>query len=501
MTVVSRDLEPRDDLVLLTCAEMARADAAAIVHGVPGIDLMEAAGRAVARAVIKRYPTRPAVVLCGPGNNGGDGFVAARHLQAAGWPVRLGLLGARAALKGDAAWASASWKGATLPLSPELLDGSPLVIDALFGAGLTRPVDGVAGQVIDRITGEALTTVAVDVPSGLHGDGGEIMGRAPIADLTVTFFRAKPGHYSLAGLRYCGALEVVDIGIPDGVLEGIAPLLWLNAPALWRQNLRRSDAGDHKYARGHTTILGGAIATGAARLAALAARRAGAGLVTIAAPRSTMAVYQAAEPGNLIAESEDDAAFAGLIEDERRNSILVGPGSGVGERTRAAALAALATCRSVVLDADAITVFAQQPASLFAAVQGPVLLTPHEGEFKRLFPDLAGIRSKVERTRQAARRSGATVLLKGPDTVIAAPDGRAVINVHAPASLATAGTGDVLAGIASGLMAQNLSPLAAASAAAWIHGESAFRFGRPGLIAEDLSERIPQALQVAAAAN
>jgi NAD(P)H-hydrate epimerase len=496
-----RDLEPHDDLVLLTCAEMGRADAAAIAGGVPGIDLIEAAGRAVAEAVRERHPVRPVVVLCGPGNNGGDGFVAARHLQAAGWPVRLGLLGERGALKGDAASAAAAWKGPALPLSVELLDGGPLVIDALFGAGLARPIDGLAGELIDRINSEALTTVAVDVPSGLHGDSGEIMGRAPVAEHTVTFFRAKPGHYSLAGLKHCGAIKVADIGIPRGVLEAIAPLLWLNAPVLWRQGLRRSDPGDHKYARGHTTILGGAIATGAARLAALAARRAGAGLVTIASPRSAMGIYQGAEPGNLIVQSDESAAFAGLLEDERRNSILVGPGSGIGERTQAAALAALATSRSVVLDADAITVFARQPESLFDAVRGPVLLTPHEGEFKRLFPDLVGIRSKVERTRQAARRSGATVLLKGPDTVIAAPDGRAVVNVHASASLATAGAGDVLSGIASGLMAQNLSPLAAAAAAAWLHGECALRFGQPGLIAEDLTARIPAALQAALAAN
>ena len=496
-----RDLEPHDDLVLLTCAEMGRADAAAIAGGVPGIDLMEAAGRAVAEAVIARHPVRPVVVLCGPGNNGGDGFVAARHLQTAGWPVRLGLLGERGALKGDAASAAAAWKGTASPLSIALLDGSPLVIDALFGAGLARPIDGIAGQLIDRISSDALMTVAVDVPSGLHGDSGEIMGRAAVAEQTVTFFRAKPGHYSLAGIKHCGAIKVVDIGIPRSVLEAIAPLLWLNAPALWRHDLRRSDPGDHKYARGHMTILGGAIATGAARLAALAARRVGAGLVTIASPRSAMAIYQGAEPGNLIVQSDESASFAGLLEDERRNSILVGPGSGIGERTHAAALAALATGRSVVLDADAITVFAQRPESLFDAVRGPVLLTPHEGEFKRLFPDLVGIRSKVERTRQAARRSGATVLLKGPDTVIAAPNGRAVVNVHASASLATAGAGDVLSGIASGLMAQNLSPLAAAAAAAWLHGECALQFGQPGLIAEDLTARIPAALQAALAAN
>jgi NAD(P)H-hydrate epimerase len=458
---------------------------------------MEAAGRAVADAVTTHYARRPVVILCGPGNNGGDGFVAARHLQARRWPVTVGLLGERAALKGDAAWAAQSWAGPVAPLTPGLLKGDPLVVDALFGAGLSRPIDGVAAQLIDCINREQLATVAVDVPSGLHGDSGTIMGCAPMAQQTVTFFRAKPGHYSLEGLKHCGALQIADIGIAPAVLSAIAPRLWLNAPLLWRRHLQRVDRGDHKYARGHATILGGAIATGAARLAALAARRAGAGLASIASPRWAMAIYQSAEPGNLVVDCEEGEAFVRLLEDERRNAILIGPGSGIGERTRAAVLAALSTRRSVVLDADAVTVFAKAPAELFAAIQGPTLLTPHEGEFRRLFPDLAGLPAKVERARHAASRSGATVLLKGPDTVIAAPDGQAVINVHASSGLATAGAGDVLAGIAVGLMARGLSPLAAGAAAAWLHGECALRFGLPGLIAEDLIAQLPGALQAA----
>lgn len=470
------------------------ADATAIAGGVSGANLMEAAGRAVADTILERHLPRPVVVLCGPGNNGGDGFVAARHLHAAGWPVRVALLGDRGALHGDAAWASQAWKGPVEAPSLGLIDGHPLVVDALYGAGLGRAIDGIAGDLIDRMNTEALHVVSVDVPSGLHGDSGEVMGRAPMAECTVTFFRAKPGHYSVEGLRHCGVLRVADIGISRSVLKAIGPQLWLNAPGLWQALLRRDDPGTHKYARGHLTVLGGAIATGAARLAALAGRRAGAGLVTIASPRASMAIYQTAEPGNLIAEVEDGEAFARLLVDERRNAILAGPGSAVDERTRSSVLAGLATGRPAVLDADAITTFAENSASLFKAIRGPVLLTPHEGEFRRLFPDLSAVPGKVERTRRAARQSGATVLLKGPDTVIAAPDGRAVINVHAPATLATAGSGDVLAGIAGGLIAQGLSPLAAGAAAAWLHGDCAFRFKRPGLIAEDLITHIPEAL-------
>ncbi|MBV8411997.1 MAG: NAD(P)H-hydrate dehydratase [Alphaproteobacteria bacterium] len=480
---------------------MAKADALAVAAGVSGPTLMEAAGRAVAMAVMRSHRRCPVAVLCGPGNNGGDGFVAARHLQAAGWPLRVGLLGTRGKLAGDAAWAAAGWQGPIEALSTTLLDNRPLVVDALFGAGLSRAIDGIAGEVIDRINSERLAVVAVDVPSGLHGDSGEVLGRAPFAERTVTFFRAKPGHYSVAGLERCGVLSVADIGTPNRVLDRIGARAWLNEPRLWRRHLLREAVDDYKYARGHLTILGGATATGAARMAALAARRAGAGLVTITTPRSAMPIYQTADPGNLVTESDDAAAFAALLEDQRRNAVLVGPGSGIDERTRQAVLAALGARRAVVLDADAITVFASAPAGLFQAIRSPTLLTPHEGEFRRLFPDLATVAGKLERTRAAARLSGATVLLKGPDTVVAAPDGRAVINVHASPALATAGSGDVLAGIAGGLIAQGIAPLAAGAAAAWLHGESALRFGQPGLVAEDLIGGLPGALQAAIRVN
>jgi hydroxyethylthiazole kinase-like uncharacterized protein yjeF len=465
--------------------------------GTPGMELMEAAGAAVAGAVIERYRRQPVVVLCGPGNNGGDGFVAARRLQASGWSVRLGLLGDLRSLKGDAAKAAGLWKRPVEGLSPSLLDGHPVVVDALFGAGLSRAMEGSAADIVDRLRLSNVPVVSVDVPSGLHGDTGEVLGRAVKADMTVTFFRAKPGHFSLEGRRLCGELAVADIGIPAPVLEAIRPSLWRNEPLLWAPLLRRDEIADNKYKRGHLTILGGGTSTGAARLAALAARRAGAGLVTIASPRQAMAVYQSAEPGNLIVEADADQAFGELLADERRNAVLIGPGSGISERTRQAVLAALATRRSVLLDADALTAFADRPETLFEAIQGPVLMTPHAGEFRRLFPDLAEKPGKVARTREAARRSGATVLLKGPDTVIAASDGRAVVNIHAPGSLATAGSGDVLAGISGGLMAQDLSPLAAAAAATWLHGESALRFGRRGLIAEDLVTHLPDAFGAA----
>jgi hydroxyethylthiazole kinase-like uncharacterized protein yjeF len=496
-----RDLAHHDELALLGCAEMAEADAFAIAGGIPGVALMETAGRAVAGAIMRRWPRRPVAVLCGPGNNGGDGFVIARRLREAGWPVRLGLAGAVSDLKGDAAWAAGTWGGAVEPLSVELLKGAPLVVDALFGAGLSRPIGGAADDIIDHLNEHRLTVVAVDVPSGLHGDSGQVLGRATKAACTVTFFRAKPGHFSEEGLKRCGDLHVVDIGIPPAAIATIAPRQWLNGPVLWRELLKRSDLADHKYSRGHLTILAGPQATGAARLAAIAGRRAGAGLVTIASPRTTLSAYQAAEPGNLVVEADDAASFARLLDDPRRNAILIGPGSGVGDRTRESAQAVLAARRHLILDADGITSFADEPRHLFGQIEGQVLLTPHEGEFRRLFPGIESDGGKVARVRQAAALSGATVLLKGPDTVIAAPDGRAVINVHATSGLATAGSGDVLAGIAGGLMAQGLTAFAAAAAAAWLHGDCARRFARPGLIAEDLLNLIPEAMQSVVSVN
>jgi ADP-dependent NAD(P)H-hydrate dehydratase / NAD(P)H-hydrate epimerase len=489
------DLVLRDEFALLSCAEMAKADAAAIAAGSYGTELMEAAGRAVVAAIADHYRPQPVIVICGPGNNGGDGFVVARLLKSAGWSVRVALMGTPDALKGDAAWAARLWKGPMGDLATTSLSGRPLIVDALFGAGLNRPIEGAAAGLIGRINAERLTVVSVDMPSGVNGDSGEVMGVAFTAALTVTFFRAKLGHYSAEGLARCGSLRVADIGIPAKVLDSVVPRAWRNDPAQWAALLRRDSANLNKYSRGHVTILGGAIATGAARLAALAARRAGAGLATIASPQATMAIYQMAEAGNLVVEADDYIAFTHLLADERRNAFVIGPGSGINDRTRGATLAVLASRRAVVLDADALTAFADQPATLFGSVAGPVLMTPHEGEFRRLFPDLAALPSKVERAKQAAERSGATILLKGPDTVIASPDGRAVINGHATAGLATAGSGDVLAGVAGGLMAQGLAPAAAGAAAAWLHGESAYRFRRPGLIAEDLPGLLPEALE------
>ncbi len=480
-----------DDNALLTPAEMAMADRAAIAGGVAGAELMETAGRAVAEMVLERWSPRPVAVLCGPGNNGGDGFVAARHLAAAGWPVRLGLLGERAALTGDAAHHAALWREPVLPLGPELLHGAGLVVDAIFGAGLSRDVEGVARATIEAMAASGLPIVAIDVPSGLDGASGAVRGAAAPATMTVTFFRKKPGHVLLPGRALAGEVVLVDIGIPARVLAAIAPRTHENGPALWLEAYPWPVVGSHKYTRGEALIVGGAVMTGAARLAARAAARVGAGLVTLAVPTGAWAVYAAALTGVIVQPVAAPEAFDALLGDARRNALLVGPGAGTTAETRARALAALATRRAVVLDADALTVFADAPQTLFTAIAGPCVMTPHEGEFRRLFT-LTG--DKLARAREAARQSGAVVLLKGADSVIAAPDGRAVINANAPPELATAGSGDVLSGLVTGLLAQGLDPFRAACAACWLHGDAAQRFG-PGLVAEDIVETLPQALR------
>ena len=482
-----------DDDAILTVAEMARADAWTIAGGVPGLTLMEAAGEAVAREARRRWPRGPVAVLCGPGNNGGDGFVAARLLREAGWPVRLALLGERADLRGDAAAAAARWPGEVAELSPAILDGAALAVDALFGAGLARPIEGAARIVVETLNARRLPCIAVDLPSGVHGDSGQVLGAAPRATTTVTFFRRKPAHLLLPGRTLAGEVVVADIGIPAAALDEIRPTLVENTPALWIRRFPWPRPEDHKYRRGHLLIAGGEVMTGAARLAARAARRIGAGLVTLACTRASHPIYAADSPGLITAIVDDAGGFAALLSDARRNALLIGPGHGVTAETRRRALAALVAGKACVIDADALTVFADRPQDLFDAVREPSLLTPHEGEFARLFSDLARLPGKLERARQAAARARMTVLLKGADTVIAAPDGRAAINSNAPPTLATGGSGDVLAGMAAGLMAQGLPPFEAAAAAAWLHGDAAAAFG-PGLIADDIPEQLPASL-------
>jgi hydroxyethylthiazole kinase-like uncharacterized protein yjeF len=485
---------------LLTNAEMAQADRLAIASGTAGIDLMERAGRAVADTAVALQPAaRRVVVIAGPGNNGGDGFVAARLLAERRYQVEVLLLGEAARLTGDAARAAKMWKGPVVPAGPDRLAGADLVIDALFGAGLDRPVEGLARAMIEAINAQPAPVLAVDLPSGINGTSGEVMGVAVQAAATVTFFREKPAHLLLPGRLHCGAITVSDIGIPASVLDGIAPRTFANVPALWRKVFPVPHRDGHKYDRGHAVVMSGPLwSTGAARLAARGALRAGAGLVTIASPREALAVNAAASLAVMVRPVDGAAELTALLGDGRMNALAIGPGLGVNEATCELVLAALAGERAVVLDADAMTSFAGAPSRLAEALRArrrqATLLTPHEGEFSRYFgtlDELAKVGSKLERARLAAHITGSTVLIKGADTVVAGADGRAAIAANAPAFLATAGAGDVLTGIATGLLAQGMPVFEAACAAVWLHGAAAAAFG-PGLISEDLPEMLPR---------
>ena len=483
---------------ILTTAEMERADRLAIAAGTPGFALMLSAGQAVAAAAMEMAEEGPIVVIAGPGNNGGDGFVAAAELAAHGREVQVVLLCERESLQGDAASAARGWKYPVLPFNPQAIGKPALIIDALFGAGLDRVVKGEPFDMIEAINANDAPVLAVDLPSGINGSTGAVMGTAVRAAETVTFFRRKPAHLLLPGRLHCGQVRVADIGIDAKVLAEIAPKTFENIPSFWRASYPVPEIEGHKYNRGHVVVVsGGVAATGAARLSARGALRAGAGLVTLASPQDALAVNAAALTAVMVRAVDTVVEFADMIADKRFNAGVIGPGAGVGERTRDFVLTALSAKRAVVLDADALTSFAGNPEQLFEAIRHAsdpqVVLTPHEGEFPRLFSDISNkhpLRSKLERVRAAAERAGAVVLLKGPDTVVSAADGRATIAANAPPWLATAGAGDVLSGMIAGLLAQGVPAFEAASSAVWMHGEAAREAG-PGLIAEDLPETLP----------
>ncbi|WP_043831267.1 NAD(P)H-hydrate dehydratase [Muricoccus aerilatus] len=466
---------------LLSPAAMARADAASAV---PVDRLMEAAGEAVARAVTARFRPRRVLVLVGPGNNGGDGYVAARRLERAGWGVSVATM-APPRPGGPAARAAGRWRGPVVPFEPAEAARAGLVIDALLGAAPSRPLEDEAVAVLRAAGGPIL---AVDVPSGLDGATGQALGEVAAAAVTVTFARLKPGHLLLPGRLLCGELVLADIGLPEAALAaalaGEEGRSFRNAPGLWRPPALEVEG--HKYRRGHVVVAGGAM-PGAARLAASAARRAGAGLVTLAAATAeAAAAFRAGEPGAIVA----DPPVRPLLQDERRGIWVIGPGLPPDEATRKLLDAAIWAGRTIVADAGALGACAGQPDAL----RGAAVLTPHSGEFARIFGEAGP--DRLSAARDAAWRTGVVVVLKGPDTVIAAPDGRAAINHNAPPSLATAGTGDVLAGTLGGLLAQGMPPFEAACAAVWLQGAAVP--DAPGVVAEDVIAGLPAALRAAA---
>lgn len=468
-------------LPLLSADRMRAAEAAWFAAGNDSFALMQrAAAEVAAQALCMTSDDAPILVMAGPGNNGGDAYVVARLLADAGRSVDVVAIVPPNRMRGDAARAAGLWQGRTI--LPENVNFAEyhLVVDGLFGIGLVRPPVGAVAALIERCNASAVPVLAIDVPSGVDADNGGVAGAAIRASATVTFHTAKPGHLLYPGRACAGRLIVADIGLPPSESR-----LWRNAPALWRADFPFPTADTHKYARGGALVWSGlALQTGAARLVARAALRIGAGAVTLVGARDALLVHAAQVSAIMLAEA-DVAGFGRLLENAKVTAACVGPGGGA--ESRAAAMAALQSGKAVVLDADALTGFAGAAEALRQAIdhpRRPVVLTPHEGEFSRLFPDISG--SKLERARAAAQASGAIVILKGADTIIAAPDGRTAINDNAPPWLATAGSGDTLAGFVTGLLAQGMPGFAAAAAAVWLHGAIGAELG-PGLTADDLA--------------
>jgi hydroxyethylthiazole kinase-like uncharacterized protein yjeF len=491
---------------LLTPIEMGEADRLAVAAGpFDGMALMRRAGGAVAAAVLERYPEVSVVdVLCGPGNNGGDGYVVARLLTQAGMKVRVWALG-EPGPGSDAATAAAECPVAAQPLADFSPVAGAIVVDALFGAGLSKTIEGDAMSAIGKCAKSNVRLIAVDLPSGVSGYSGNILGSALRAEVAVTFFRKKPGHLLYPGREFCGEIIVADIGIGSDVLDAIRPTLFENTPALWSRHFPRAGADTHKYARGHVGVIsGGPSSTGAARLSARAAARAGAGAVTLLSPGIALQVNAAHLTSTILRKADSIEDIVGWLEERKPGALVFGPGLGLDDKVGGFALELVAACagvvRHLVIDADALTHLSRRRDEFLSAFHGAdaphVMLTPHEGEFARVFPELAADKSlsKVDRARRAAVQAKAAVVLKGPDTVIASPDGRAAINANAAPWLATAGSGDVLAGIAAGLLSQGMPPFEAACTAVWLHGEAGSRFG-PGLIAEDLPDLLPPLLR------
>ncbi len=477
--------------LLLSAAETRAVEALAMKNGHSGPAMMEAAGAAVATFITRSVSKRPAAILCGPGNNGGDGLVVARLLKEQGWTVRVGLLGEKAQLRSEAALMASLYDGAIEPLTPAVLEGAGVIVDAVFGVGLARPVEGALRELFIAANQHPAPTFSIDIPSGVDADTGAVLGAAMKAAATVTFISRKPGHLLYPGRALGGAVSVADIGIKDEWVSGLNPATFENHPALWAGRWRRPTFMTHKYDRGHVAVVSGPrLRTGAARLAARAALRCGAGLVTILSPKDAADENAAQLTAIMLREADDATAIGDILADKRFTAALIGPGAGVGAPTKERVLTILKSGAGAVIDADALTSFETDAAALFAALRADDVLTPHQGEFARLFPGVDANSGKLGMARAAAAAAKAVVVLKGADTVIASPGGRAMINTNAPYELATAGAGDVLAGVIAGMRAQGMPGLDAAAAGVWLHGAAA-QIAGPGLIAEDL----PDALQ------
>ena len=484
---------------LLTPRQMGLADQLTIDAGVPGIELMEAAGAFLAQVVKKHFENPQSVlVVCGPGNNGGDGYVLARLLSDVGLPVDVFVPLGTENIGGDAKIAFECLSGQVRQIDDPDWSAYALIVDALFGAGLTKDIEGKLGSIVSHINDSPAMVLAVDLPSGINGETGTICGNAVVSDVTATFFRYKPGHLLYPGKSHCGTTEVGQIGILDTVLAEIGIDTFHNRPELWNSHLPKRKSTQHKYSRGHTLVLSGAITkSGAARLMASAALRMGSGLVTLAGASDVLPINASRLDSVMFAEANDAGEFRHLLKDDRVNCLCLGPGMPPNDTTRLFVSEALGTGKNTVLDAGALSAFDDRQDLFFKQISDrkrDVIITPHSGEFARLFPELTDLPSKLEMARQAAATANAVVVLKGPDTIVANNCGHAAIASNAPPWLATAGSGDVLTGMIAGLLAQGMQAFEAGCAAVWIHGEAANIIGS-SLVSSDLDYGLTEAIK------
>jgi len=480
-------------LELMTAEQMKKADLKAIADGIPAIELIDTAARGLAKIIEDNFPPAPILFLNGPGNNGADGFIAADYLKKAGWDVRCACTVKRAELKNDAKVSVERWQGDIEPLNSNLgLKNAAIVVDCIYGTGYSGVLPPEIVTLFDKIRMRKLQVVAADVPSGMNATTGITSPGALKPDVTVAFCRKKIAHVIMPSKEFCGKVRVADVQIPDATIAASGGTVFENDPALWLKDFPIPGPNTHKFERGHVVVYGGSEKTGAARLGAAAAQRAGAGLVSIATRPDAKQIYEMFRASIMTDSWTTAEEFRALLRDERKNAVLIGPGAGADDALRDAVRATLDFNKAAVLDADVFTAFKDNAKELFTRLSPDRhVLTPHEGEFERLFGTLDG--NKLERAVKAAKLSNAVIVLKGSDTIIAAPDGTAVINTNAPSTLATAGSGDVLAGLITGLMAQGMKPFMAAAAGVWLHSETARNLGL-GMASEDIITYTPQTL-------
>ncbi len=475
---------------ILTAEQICKASALTIEAGTTAKELMHSFGHEVTDLIRSLYKRQPVLILAGPGKNGSDGLVIANHILEQRWPVRVCFIGNVDELSTEAKAAYEKYPWEILSLSELGQIEEDLIIDSLFGSGLNREIASPLSDLIHDLNQSSKQIISLDIPSGIGSESGQILGMAFKATHTISFLRPKFGHLLFPGKAHCGQLHLINSGILEATVSALRVKYWQNEPFYWRSLFPRPKTSDHKYSRGHALIFGGDRMTGAARLTARAARRTGAGLVTIASHDQVRSVYQY-DTGVIVDSWEN---WDKLLNDPRIGTVAIGPGA----ETTMLKSYVISLCKykkRMVLDADVLTAFSNERDFLFQNIQSNSVLTPHEGEFRKLFPELIDAPiGRVQQALEAAKQSRSIVVFKGNQTVIAAPDGRAFFNNGAPPTLATAGTGDVLTGIITGLLAQGVPAFEASAMAVWIHGEAAKQFGA-GLIAEDLPDLLPSVFE------